>query len=52
MTHDGVVIIGNLDEPSVTVRESFGELLMKPDLRKAVSVNSLHEDARMTAHSR
>ena len=31
------VVMGNLDEPSVTGRESFREVLMKQDLRKAIA---------------
>jgi type I restriction enzyme R subunit len=31
------IVMGNLDEPSVTGRESFREVLLKQDLREAIA---------------
>ena len=48
------VVIGNLDEPSVTGRESFREVLMKQDLRRAIARINLRDgeawldDARLS----
>ena len=48
------VVMGNLDEPSVTGRESFREVLMKQDLRKAIAKINLRDgepwldDARLS----
>lgn len=37
------IVMGNLDEPSVTGRESFREVLMKQDLRKAIAKINLRD---------
>lgn len=48
------IVMGNLDEPSVTGRESFREVLMKQDLRKAIARINLRDgepwldDARLS----
>jgi hypothetical protein len=39
------LVTGNLDMPSVTGRETFREVLIKPDLRKAIARTNLRDGA-------